>query len=70
MVWLDHMIQVFALAEQAAASEYAFALEFLHGRRLRSVLVHVDYPRLGGCCIALGREQEIDRLPGGIYGSV
>ena len=65
-------------------SECAFDLEFLYGPRIRSVLVHVDYPRLGigwveqdlaeeslGCrCIALGGEQEIDGLSGGIHGSV
>jgi hypothetical protein len=62
----------------------AFHLEFPDRRRIRSVLVHVDYPRLGigwveqdlaeeslGCrCIALGGEQEIDGLPCGIYRSV
>ena len=66
------------------APECAFDLEFLHGHRIRSVLVHVDYPRLRigrseqrltkeslGCrCIALGREQEIDGLSCGIHGSV
>jgi hypothetical protein len=53
-------------------------------RRIRSVLVYVDYPRLRigwveqrftkeslGCrCIAFGREQEIDSLSCGIHGSV
>ena len=53
-------------------------------RRIRSVLVYVDHPRLRigwvqqrltkeslGCCgIAFGREQEIDGLPCGIDGSV
>src|SRR5215831_8180576 len=62
----------------------AFDLEFLHGRRIRPVLVHVDNPRLRigrveqsltkeslGCRgIAFGCEQEIDGLSGGIHGSV
>jgi hypothetical protein len=65
-------------------SEYAFDLEFLYGRRIRSVLVHVDHPslRIGwveqrltkeslGCCgIAFCREQEVDGLPCGIRGSL
>jgi hypothetical protein len=64
--------------------EYAFDLELLHSRRIRSVLIHVDHPRLriarveqhltkeslGRRCIAFGREQKIDGLPGGIYGSI
>jgi hypothetical protein len=59
-------------------------LEFLYGRRIRSVLVHIDHPRLWigwveqrltkeslGCCgIAFGREQEIDGLPGRIHSSI
>ena len=64
--------------------EYALDLEFLHGRRIRSILIYVDDPRLRigwieqrltkesfGCrCIAFGREQEINSLPCRIHGSV
>jgi hypothetical protein len=46
MVLLDHMMSVFALAQSTAAPECALHLEFLHGRRIRSVLVHLDDPRL------------------------
>ena len=64
--------------------EYALDLEFLHGRRIHSILVYVDDPRLRigwieqrltkeslGCrVIAFGREQEIIGLPGGIHGAI
>jgi hypothetical protein len=65
-------------------AECALDLEFLHGRRISSVLVYVDSPRLGigwveqrltkeslACrSVTVGREQEINSLPGGIHGSV
>jgi hypothetical protein len=89
MVLLNHIIQVFALLKhlhwrsRQRRRSVPSTLSSSTGRRIRSALVHVDYPRLRigwveqrftkeslGCrCIALGREQEIG-LPCGIHGSV
>src|SRR5215472_9072092 len=66
------------------AETFDVALLTPTARRIRSVLVYVDYLRLRigwveqrltkeslGCrCIAFGREQEINGLPGGVHGSV
>jgi hypothetical protein len=46
VVLLHYVIQVFTLAQPAAATQGAFGLELLDRGRIRRVLVDIDDPRL------------------------
>jgi hypothetical protein len=68
----------------SAVGQIACGLELGNSRRITGVLVGIDYPRrrmvlpaqgfgqkaLSRCCIAFGREKEVDGRPGGVYRAV
>ena len=37
-------VQVFALPQRAASSDYAFLFELMDGQRVSPVFTHIDYP--------------------------
>jgi hypothetical protein len=49
MTLLEDVVQVFALPQPAASSDYAFLFELIDGHRVSAVLIYVDYPRASGC---------------------
>ena len=81
MILLHNVIQILALPQATTAAQRPFRLECFDCRRIRRLLIQIDYPRLGitrcaqsltkeafrGCRIALGGEQKFNGLPGRIH---
>src|SRR5215831_17864308 len=84
VVLFHYIVEILALAQTDTTRQNPFRFQLFHRRRKGWVLVHIDDSRhcipgrtqslteeaFSGRSIALGGEQKIDCLTGGIYGTV
>src|SRR5271166_6862777 len=84
VILFEDVIEILHRSVLAVLLQNTLVFELHNRRRVSGILVGVDDPRrrmvcsaqrfgekaLGRRCIALGREKEVDRRPGGIHGAV